>query len=900
MLSTVCVAFRSGSIQRGSADQRCPYRSRRGLSIPNCASSSSLSSTDASEPLYYTLEYSPNFRRHIVRRQGRDIVRSFAWLDEALRSFPTARRLAVTGSVQGDVLPIAGGGGGDGTSMEGNDYPRSQMSVEHSESNKAEIERYLCSTLGWLDGQVESFLEACPHLLAWPVELLCERINFLLSPLPQDSVVAKVNATVIDWPLQYYGHGCGAGLSLAQLSHALTMLPNLFFRDLETDSLKSHFTTTTLLSYLYEETPVVVLQLARKQLDALYGATNFDCVAYSYLHWKGWEFHQVRVVLQALPGCVVCSQEAGWELFERGSTSMRKTLLVDSLLYLRHRLQIGPSHLQAMLKTHPPLSRYSAHQLQRKCDALQQYLQLTSNELRGLALRQPSVLGMSVEGMQGRIDFWTTKVGLSVKELNHAIGKQPSLIQYGLSSNLEPTLGYFEELSLSKSDIKDMTLQHPQLWGRSLDNYLRPLSTSFCFRCGNMTLQDFGSLLKRAPGLAKCNWKQNLSVKMDYLAERLLLSPVDLKYLLLQEPRILMRGLKSSLLPSLDLLLESADSVTEAKQAVLSIPSLLLVPYSSLQSRLDRSQRVRSKSESLLTTLNKAKHQKRPARPVYLLETNGKTAEREFANIQEAAGHAGLSKPHMYVVLREGRLVGGRKYAFEIDDQQQKQGDSTRSVCLLAPDGDDVVEKRFASVPEAAAYAGVSKSHMYVLLREGRPVDGRRYVWLNTDKIQTSRATTESGLVPLDSRSNGQAAVGQEGPAATASLTRDVARLVTLDPRPHCKLTIHVSARAFPSEDTLRGRRRAGGMALHVPSWSVQDWKKVVLQLWRGQRYRLLTDGRTLLLGYPYTRPSRTRCSLYACREALRAARAWINDHFDILNSTSNSVEIDIVTDSNA
>jgi hypothetical protein len=55
---------------------------------------------------------------------------------------------------------------------------------------------------------------------------------------------------------------------------------------------------------------------------------------------------------------------------------------------------------------------------------------------------------------------------------------------------------------------------------------------------------------------------------------------------------------------------------------------------------------------------------------------------------------------------------------------------------------------------------------------------------------------------------------------------------------------------------------RAGGLTLR-PFLDINDWRKVCTNLWTEKRMRLLPDGQTFGLS---TRPSRPRCSLYACR----------------------------------
>jgi hypothetical protein len=812
------------------------------------------------------LEYSPNFRRHIVRekKQSTDgqqhlrVLQSFAWLDEALRAFASVECLPLQPSCwSGETLTIAGGGGivvsaaleeqDDRSSTNNNsvktypilvDVPYENRAAMEAENTRA-IRDYLYSTLGWSDSRIDTLLfDACPHLRQWPVAILTERLDFLLAPLPDDpQVVAHMNASdVVDWPVEYYNNGRGAGLTVAQVSHALSAVPMLFFRDLEqlTTANTTCAAPPSLLKYLYEETPSVVLDLAGTQLDALYGASTFDAIAYSYLHWKGWEFHQIRVLLQGLPGCLACSVEPGRRVFAR---RMRKELRLDSLVYLQHRLQIGPSHLQAMLKTHASLSCYPVSQLVRNCDALQRLLPLSSNGLRSLVLRMPSLLGMSVQGMEDRIDFWTRSVGLTVQELEHCVGLLPALLQYSRKNNLEPKLRFWaEDLGRSHSEIRKITLSHPKLWGRSLQGQLRPLADAFCTRCGNLTMEELGYVLYRAPELARFNWKYNLEPKLDYLEDRLSLSPVELQTLVVQTPRILAKSL-GSFYPRVALL-EEVSSLDECREAILAIPSLLQIPYATLQRRLE-GVRVSLASSPRVSLL---------------------------ASLQQTS-------------------------------RVRKQ--SKKTVCLLSTDG-MVVEKRFASVEEAARHASVSRSNMYVILSQGRRVKERQYVLVDAEKERLPGLRESGAQWVTPAEKNGQSTPG------VPSLVRDMAQGVCADHAEELskeiKLTIYVSGRAFPPEDALRGRRRAGGMAFQVPTWTSNDWKVVVSQLWRGQHFRLLNDGRTLLLGYPYTRPSRSRCSLYACREALRAIRAWIPEQ-PLLRSKSSDgprLHIEIVTDSNA
>ena len=82
-------------------------------------------------------------------------------------------------------------------------------------------------------------------------------------------------------------------------------------------------------------------------------------------------------------------------------------------------------------------------------------------------------------------------------------------------------------------------------------------------------------------------------------------------------------------------------------------------------------------------------------------------------------------------------------------------------------------------------------------------------------------------------------------------------------------------------------------MALQILSWSPDMWRGTCGDIWNGRRVRLLSDGHAVMLGYHYLRPSRPRCSLYACLEALRVATQWVKNA-----PQGNSMNIQIHTDS--
>jgi hypothetical protein len=92
--------------------------------------------------------------------------------------------------------------------------------------------------------------------------------------------------------------------------------------------------------------------------------------------------------------------DPGWEIVQRGP--VRSSLKRHSLDYLRQRLQVRPSDVYKMIKTHTRLSTYdAATKILPTLDTLQRRLDLRSSELRQLILRMPSVIGMGTSEKDG-------------------------------------------------------------------------------------------------------------------------------------------------------------------------------------------------------------------------------------------------------------------------------------------------------------------------------------------------------------------------------------------------------------------------------------------------------------------------------------------------------------------
>ncbi|GAX17317.1 hypothetical protein FisN_10Lh181 [Fistulifera solaris] len=734
-----------------------------------------------------TIRYSHNFRRHIVEKNG-VVVQSYFWLDQALQQYPRAKLLPVY-----PIAMIAGTSFYDSQA-----YPFHANALSASE-NRLQLIDLLCEHLKWGSTQANGLLDRWSGFELYPVDLLRERIEFLMAPLPEEELLLKVNYTEnIDWPVQLLRHGRGCGLSLAQVSHALQVLPQFILRLPQVPSARA---VDPSLLKLNEETPSISVVMTGDRMEAwLAGASVAETLALGYLQWRGWTWMEFKLLLHAFPSILQPALEPNWDIKGR----VRNQLRPDVLHYLQARLQLRPWHLQAMLRTHSALSTYKLSLIQRNMDFLQGALQLQSDQLRQILLEMPSLLGVSTISLQKRLDFWRFEVGLTTSRLKACSLEKASLLHCSVDDNLRRKLSFFRnDLNISAESLIGLTMSRPVIWAYSLEKNLAPTAQSFVNYCGNMTLNDYGLLVTKVPQVLRSSWKTNLSIKLKFLRETLSLSDFELCDLIKAVPWVMIQSMKTL---ELKMSIFREELGSDGLLAVKRNPSLLLSSPDALDKRVRRCLEHATGDVSVFHLLTGSDEEKASVRRrrVYLLKRDSSQIEAEFAGVPDAANYAGMSQSRMYRALQLGLPVQGRRFAYAKPTEQSSQANISQVI----------MESEFASLS--------------LLARNGPPLD---------------------------------------------------------------RFCVDVAGYAYPPGLRVRGRKRSGGVALHVAAWSIRDWRKY-FHVWSGRKYKLLQDEKTMILGYHYIRASRPRCSLFACHEALRIARLWLAE------TRLKSADIEIRSDS--
>eukprot|EP00804_Cyclotella_cryptica_P018931 CCRYP_006450-RB/>CCRYP_006450-RB protein AED:0.25 eAED:0.25 QI:1856/0.8/0.83/1/0.4/0.16/6/1885/256 len=223
---------------------------------------------------------------------------------------------------------------------------------------------------------------------------------------------------------------------------------------------------------------------------------------------------------------------------------VRSMFRSSAMDYLRQRLQVKPSDLHRMIKTHSRLTGYDAcFKIKPTLNKLQSSFDLTGSEMRKIVLRMPSLLGMGIQSIEDKVKFFLNEAGMSMEQLRTALLKQPSLIQYSLDTTLRPKARFFlHELGIPSSLLSRIITTAPALMGFSLSDNLRPKVCSLMRRCALNQFQ-VGVLIATSPSLLSLS---KIEPTLSSLSELLEIdNPHDLGQILMAAPRLLHHSIAS-------------------------------------------------------------------------------------------------------------------------------------------------------------------------------------------------------------------------------------------------------------------------------------------------------------------------------------------------------------------
>lgn len=415
-------------------------------------------------------------------------------------------------------------------------------------------------------------------------------------------------------------------------------------------------------------------------------------------------------------------------------------------------------------------------------------------------------------------------------------------------------------MGLSTHNVSKLVLSNPFLLGRSLNKTISPTVGSLREELG-LGVDDVRDLVIRMPQILIMNWDLNLKPKLYFLQQRLDLSEEELSTMFFKSPHIVAGSIVKSLAPKLQILEEVSDGNFTARDAIMKNPALLLGSMTTIERRLKL---LNETNSTFADVFDADSNTPRARRKKEVMEVVNGTVVRVYPSVQAAALEIGTGKHNMYNILKAEREFNGKYYRYGSMQPKMKQISS-------------------------------------VSLRKSRDKQ-RRDKFLGNLRASYVPDETSTRLVDLLK--------------STSALTEAASMTKSRDPD-HLYLAIFVSSATFPPKriEGLRGRRKAGGSSIYIPQLQGSYGGAKLLRAAAERCFSNLlmpstTDNAegtnyadaTMLLGYPYNRPSKNRCGLYACREALRLAIEVIlaNQVDGSKNEMKESkIHVDVFTDSN-
>ena len=851
--------------------------------------------SDADDDFQYVIEYSMIFHRHVVYRYPSNVfkknddddadddtsgrllppneamvVQSFLFLDDARTAYPHAALLPVTtmsSKLSSSSSSISSSNGGIAGCPHDMAYPRMSHPTTTTLDDGESVYEIFHRLLGWTTTEVDQHIimtsklqnfhnnsdhGSDPHQFdhSWqhPQQLrqLRDRLQFLCAPLPPPDILHQTNVTDdVDWPYLFYHHHhhhhdgpYGAGLTPHQVTVALQGLPpapNLLLRQ--------HFGANADDDDSTNDSD----NRHRQQLAVLYEQTPPAVVQMTISSLHLW-------VTGVTPGSIIALAYLHWQACWDW-TSCR----------------IVCHAFRSSLPCHTEPSWQQPNQ--------RHYNNNNNNNRDTLMLESLSYLQAELQ-----IRPWHIRAMLQTH--SRLAGYTPQKLQHNIHC-------LRHEVQFRSSEIQAIVLQMPSLLGASVDSLQSHVT--FWITAVGLTRPQLRDAVRQQPALLQYNIQSNLQLKLDFFRNDFALDDRAIRRMTMAFPEIWGRSLEHYYRPFTESICVTCGNMTrmELGGIIGQVPELLLYNPKTIYGKLEYLQNRlglggKELKDMVLTSPRVLKQSIGTSldTKIELIETMSSKGSTAKTIIQKYPSILTLSKANVQKRLqRSMHLASPTMSLSDALDESKKNRRSNKAVWLMSTatnhsDGSTTgVDLEFSDVTSAALHAETSVSNMYKILRNGNVIHGRHYVYA-TNKVDLATTTTAT-LAPSN---------------MTVPVNSDPSRIqkssIVGDPfTPN--LCIHTAGRAFPPEDTVRGRKRSGGMALQIRNWSSQQWGASCSNLWKGQRLRLLPDGNTLIIGYPYTRPSRRRCSLYACREALRVTKQWL------LQQNSSSAIIKIACESN-
>lgn len=142
--------------------------------------------------------------------------------------------------------------------------------------------------------------------------------------------------------------------------------------------------------------------------------------------------------------------------------------------FFKNRVLLDDKSVSKLIKLFPPILRYSIEDnLEPKLMYLKERLMLDDKTLGKLIKNFPSLLSSSIDNLEPKLAFLQKRLLLDHEQLRSLVVRNPSLLCKSISSNLEPTIQFYERL-IGVDKARRVILRHPSIINASIEKRLNP------------------------------------------------------------------------------------------------------------------------------------------------------------------------------------------------------------------------------------------------------------------------------------------------------------------------------------------------------------------------------------------------------------------------------------------
>mmetsp|Transcript_92453 Transcript_92453/g.266961 ORF Transcript_92453/g.266961 Transcript_92453/m.266961 type:complete len:610 (-) Transcript_92453:31-1860(-) len=247
-----------------------------------------------------------------------------------------------------------------------------------------------------------------------------------------------------------------------------------------------------------------------------------------------------------------------------------------SYFYLRDELGLGEDVMWKITNNAGSVLMMKVSNIRKKVELLRKTIKLSDDELRQLLSAKPELLHLSAnKNLSPTILFLLRQLDLGTKDLRTLVLGCPALLTYAIP-NLQKKLKFFQTtMGLTVEETRKLLLEEPKLMKCSVNEGFMP-RYRFLLREVNIPREDIVRIIKKNPRILAMSVSQNLQPKIIFFfIMTLMMTPNDVRKLLLKYPGILDYNLESTILPLTRYFLSLDISAHEISSILLKFPRLV-------------------------------------------------------------------------------------------------------------------------------------------------------------------------------------------------------------------------------------------------------------------------------------------------------------------------------------